>query len=620
MIFRPLLSVATVLAFALATFSSAIAQQYTSNESISTLKDAIHSAIENHPEVEEKWHNFLSSSYGYKASRSGYRPKVDFAIGYDARRQDYGPNRSYNGAYGEITLTQMLYDGAFTRSEVSRFDNLQLVSYFNLLETSEKVALETFAAYLDVLKQRELVELARKNFSTHHRVFKQIEKSAKAGVARSADLEQINGRLALAQSNLVTEMSNLHDISARYMRLVGTLPAAKLDNFNFVESPLPDNVEDTLLLAYQGSPIYHAALRNILAAESANQAAKSDYRPKINLNARYGSQTYDGLGYDDGQSEASIGIELRYNLYNGGHDKANIRRSLQQINAAKDQRDLACINVRQSVQVAFNATRTLSEQLPILNRHRLASARVATSYKQQFDIGQRTLLDVLDIENEHFQAGRAWVNARYDIEIAQARTLSSMGKLVESLGLYKSDLPSLSDLGTEAIQVDENSACFVADINTQEGKLQDADMDGVPDVYDQCPNTPTSDKVDEFGCSIFEQGEAISILNVQFATESVLVEAKYYDAIEEFAVFLKRYPNTKVEISGHSSVGGPESYNQRLSHERAKAVAAILSNNFGINQERITTAGYGTQKLKRKDKSKAADAVNRRIEAKVTNK
>ncbi len=584
----------------------------------STLKQAIRQAIDHHPEVQEKWHSFLAAGFQSQAATSGYRPRVDLTAGYDYQRQDYGPKREYDGGYADLTLRQMLFDGFLTRSETGRFDNLQLVSYFNLLDASEQAAFNAFSAYQDVLRQRELVELARTNLSKHHTVFKQVEKSAKAGVARSADLEQINGRLALAQANLITEMSNLHDISARYLRVVGSLPPAALDPFEFAESPLPEDVRTTLLQAYQSSPVYHAALRNILASEHAARSEKSGYYPQVDLKARYGTQTYDSLGYDDGQSEASIGLELRFNLYNGGRDRASIRRALQEVNVAKDQRDQACINIRQSVQVAFNDTRKVAEQLPILNQHRLASDRVSTAYKQQFDIGQRSLLDVLDTENEFFQASRAWVNARYDLNVANARTLASMGRLIEALNLFRTGLPALSELGAEQIVVDEASACPALDINSSQPGLQDTDMDGTPDVYDQCPETPLTDKADAHGCSVFTEKEVSKNLNIQFDKASAVVNRLYYPEIEELAKFLRRYPKTSVEIRGHSSQGGSEKFNLRLSQVRAEAVASILISNYGIKSERVTAKGYGTSQLLRKERTPEADRINRRIEARVT--
>lgn len=391
---------------------------------------------------------------------------------------------------------------------------------------------------------------------------------------------------------------------------MGYLPANELNSFQFSVNTLPTTIQETLSQAYQSSPVYHASLRRILAAESSSQMAESDYRPKVHLNARYGSQTYDGSGYNDGQSEASIGVELRYNLYSGGKHRANIRRSLQEINVAKDQRDLACINIRQNVQIAYNDTLKLAEQLPILNRHRLASSKVATAYKQQFDIGQRTLLDVLDIENELFQAGRAWVNAHYDLEIARAKTLASMGGLVKTLGLQRSNLPTLSDLGAEPIHVDEATACPTIEAMPSKPVAS-------TNITDQCANAGP-DLADQLGCVLTTKKQVSHHLNIPFDKESIVVQQQYYKEIAKLADFLKRYGTTKVSIEGHSSLGGSNQYNLRLSKERADAVAAILNKTYGIDAARISTVGYGFTRLIKNENSPEANKINRRIEAVVT--
>lgn len=583
-----------------------------------TVQDAVSDAINNHPEVQSKWHAFLAAGHSQEAARGGFRPRIDLATGYDYKVQDYGPNSQFNGAFGELTLRQMLYDGTFTRSEVNRFTHLQLVSYFELLESAEQAALNAFVAYQDILRQRELVELAKNNLNKHYDVFKQVENSARAGVARSADLEQVNGRVSLAQTNLITEMSNLHDISARYLRLVGSLPPANMQQIELSSEQLPDSIRETLLLAYQGSPVYHAALRNILASEQGIVAQRSNFRPKIDLKARYGTQSYDAVGNSPDQSEASIGIELRYNLFNGGRDRANSYRAHQEVNIAKDLRDKACIDVRQSVQISFNDTRKLAEQLPILNQHRISSDRVATAYKQQFDIGQRTLLDVLDVENEFFQASRAWVNARYDLSIATAATLKHMGQLIAGLNLSRAGLPTLADLGADSISVDEATACPAIDVFDQSDVLFDSDGDGVPDIFDHCPNTPKTDMVDERGCSVTVAQHSSKTLNIQFPHSSADVDDQYLPDIEELANFMARFPDTDIEIQGHSSVGGSERFNLRLSKQRAESVAKILVDKFGVDRDRITAQGYGTSQLLMQGNSPEANAVNRRIEVKVT--
>ena len=117
-----------------------------------------------------------------------------------------------------------MYDGFATRNDVKRLDHARLVRLFEFFDTSESVALEVVKAYYDVLRYRQLLRLAEDNFVQHRSVFDQTERRVKAKVARAVDLEQISARLAMAEANLLTETSNLHDTTARFQRIVGLMP------------------------------------------------------------------------------------------------------------------------------------------------------------------------------------------------------------------------------------------------------------------------------------------------------------------------------------------------------------------------------------------------------------
>lgn len=583
-----------------------------------TLAEATRLAIESNPEVQEKWHQFLSSAYDIDAARAGYKPTVDLNSGYGYQRRDYGPNREFTGAYAELSLNQMLYDGSLTRSEVKRFSRMQLVRYFELLDAVDNTALGAVTAYQDVLRYRELVRLAEENLAKHVTVYRQIEESSKAGVARAADLEQISGRLSLAESNLVVEIANLHDVSARYLRIIGQLPATTLHPTIMEAGQLPPSVTQTLEQAYQTNPSYHASLRNINASEAAIGSEKANFKPRLNLTARYGVQNYDDLGFRNDQAEGRVGLELRYNFYNGGRDRATLRRAAEQVNVAKDLRDKVCIDIRQTLQIAYNDTRKIREQLPVLNQHRLSSDKVRTAYKDQFDIGQRTLLDMLDAENEYFQASRAYANANNDLTIAVARTLTGMGQLLPATEVVREGLPTLSDLGAEHITVDPATACPAYDVNESIGSLRDDDNDGVPNYLDHCPDTPAGDKVDSKGCSIFTAGEVNVTLNILFEHNSDIISPSDEPAVTELASYLQRYPNTVVEIQGHTSAVGKDWYNRLLSQRRADAVARMLRDKYGIAADRITATGYAATVLKLNGDSEEAHSQNRRTEARIT--
>lgn len=148
--------------------------------------------------------------------------------------------------------------------------------------------------------------------------------------------------------------------------------------------------------------------------------------------------------------------------------------------------------------------------------------------------------------------------------------------------------------------------------------IGDADQDGVTDDKDQCPNTPITDKVDTVGCSIFTENSVSIALNAQFDNDSAVVKTQYHADIEKLANFLKRFPNTDVEIGGHASNVGTPAYNLALSQRRADAIANTLVTEFGIDRARVKAVGYGITKPRATGKTAAAHALNRRIEATVT--
>jgi len=148
--------------------------------------------------------------------------------------------------------------------------------------------------------------------------------------------------------------------------------------------------------------------------------------------------------------------------------------------------------------------------------------------------------------------------------------------------------------------------------------VADSDNDGVPDSSDLCPGTPSTDKVDATGCSIFTEKEVNFTLKAQFANDSAEIKPEYRAEIADLAAFLKRFPGTDVEIGGHASNVGTAAYNLKLSERRADAVAKVLLNEHGISAGRVTVKGYGVTRPKVEGNTPAAHAANRRIEAVVT--
>lgn len=425
-----------------------------------TLQDTVKKAIVSNPEVQARWHAFLSSQHEQDVARGGYFPRVDLrtGIGRESLTDPGLPTTHLTRRDAALSLSQMIYDGFATRDEVARLAYSKLVRYYEVLDASESTALEVVRAYSDVLRQRELLQLAQENFAQHEQVFSQIQQRVQAGVGRRVDLEQAGGRMALAQSNLLTELSNLHDVSARYQRLVGELPPGEMSAPGLLTQNIPSTVEEALKQAYQGSPAFNAAIENVRAAQAEARGRESNFHPRVELRASQGvASNADGVsGRSDDQV---VELVLNYNLFKGGSDRALTRQFAERLAQSKDLRDKACRDLRQTLAIAFNDIHNLSRQLGFLDQHQLAIEKAREAYRKQFDIGQRTLLDLLDSENEYFQARRAYVNATYEHALAHARTLAGMGSLLATLQVGRDDLPTARELGQDRQEVDAASQC-----------------------------------------------------------------------------------------------------------------------------------------------------------------
>jgi len=433
-----------------------------------TLPDVVRKAISENPEVQATWYAFLASTDEKDVARGGFFPRLDLSagMGWEHWSQANRSDEDFTRSNVTLSLRQMVYDGFATKNEVSRLEYAKLVRYYEVLAASEQVGLEAMRAYLDVMRYRELQKLAVDNYTQHQSVFSKVLERVKAGVGRGVDGEQASGRLALSESNRVTETSNLYDVSNRYMRIVGSAPP-ELAQHDVLRDGIPLGLGEAMELAFQENPSFNAAVENVRAAEAAVEVRKSAFHPRVDVQAR---QVY-GRGKDaiEGRKDETVAeVVLSYNIFAGGSDQAAERQYRQRLNMAKSLREKACRDVRQTLAIAYNDMEKLEEQLRFLNEHQLATGKAREAYRDQFDIGQRTLLDLLDTENEYFEARRAYVHASYDYALAHGRTLASMGRLLKALGVSREAMPSAEDAGQARYEVDPDALCpaeVVAKVN-----------------------------------------------------------------------------------------------------------------------------------------------------------
>ena len=410
-----------------------------------SLEQVITYSLDTNPDIRAAYADFKTYETQVKQAEAGYLPTIDLTGGIGYEYTDSPGTRSLNAdatTLGRrelgLSLTQNLFDGFYTRSEVSRTRSDATAEQWRLYSKAEDLALQVSKVYVDVIKNEQIIDLTEKNLAYHQETYNKIKLLTDSGLGSSADLSQISARLAKAQSNLTAAKNNYLDSKAMFYRIVAQRP----DNLFFPNpnaSLLPESKNEGLKIALKNNPVISAVANDINAAQYQYQSTKSTYYPKVSfvLNANF-DDNLDGVDSsvfaNSGESNEVLAmVRFSYNIFSGGKDEASVKGSTYRVNEAKDLNLSAHRQVEESFMLSWNAFEQLNLQKKYIKMHINAAKETQLDYQQQFRIGQRSLLDLLDTENELHQARIDFVGAQMTEISAQYRVLHAMGLLLDSL-------------------------------------------------------------------------------------------------------------------------------------------------------------------------------------------
>ncbi|WP_439101902.1 TolC family outer membrane protein [Congregibacter sp.] len=444
------------ICFGVAGTAPALAQE------VGTYGEAIVTALASNPAVTSAYYEFEATRASERAEQGDMLPSVDLSGDYSWQdRQtpiaDFG---DYEADSLRFSITQLLFDGFQSRDEARAKRYEKLARYYDFEAASQEVALSATQAYVDAVRFQNLVQYAEQNYVVHRQVYNKIAERASGGVSQRVDLEQATARLALAESNLLTEVTNLHDTRVEFQRIVGLLPAKTLPIPEIPASALPVTRDEALARAYRNSPDINRAIEELRSARESSNATRGVMYPRFDLRYRneQASNTDGILGDYDLQA---VEVVMNYNLYRGGSDSARRREAANNYYSAVEERKDACLAIRRETMIAFNDIDVLRRQVDYLEQQLSAQDKTRRAYNDQFDIGQRSLLDLLDSQNEFFDTQRALITARTQLIAAQATALARVGSLTRALDAegFNADKLAELELNLERKEKEEIPAC-----------------------------------------------------------------------------------------------------------------------------------------------------------------
>ena len=415
----------------------ALSALFVGNVAAASLEDTVRETVATNPDVLIVGSQRDSIEQQMEQTRAGFYPQVDITVGAGWETSDNPTTRS--GGHGsknlnhdeaDILVRQLLYDGQGTESEYERQRARVNSRAFETFSTAEVIALKTVEAYFSVIREEKLVGLARKNLESHQTTYDRIVKRAKSGVGRRADTQQALGRLALARTNLMAEENRLQDAVSSYISVVGHEPVDLIEPISR-DYLIPASLDESMSVALDNHPRLKSADSDIDAAREQHNATRSLFLPRVHLEIQ-GTHNENQDGVPGQNDNASVMVRGRYNL-TGGKDMARRKETVYQIDEAKEIRDRTRRQVIESMQLSWNAYETALSQLEFFNIHVEASESALQAYQKQFNLGQRTLIDLLDQENEVFQANINLINGLNDVSFSTYRILAGTGKLLWAL-------------------------------------------------------------------------------------------------------------------------------------------------------------------------------------------
>ena len=408
------------------------------------MRDAIAETLQSNPEVQAELREVDARERQIREALGGYYPSVDLlaGFGYQERdptsRQFSDPDRTRNELErheAQLNVKQLVFDGFSTpnehKNQMARHESAEHRAY----SVGENIALEVVRSYLEVIKQQDILALAKQTLATHENIYDKMKKRADSGVGSTADFDQISGRLALAKTNVINQTANLLDAKTNFQRVVGRYPQeGELVAPGTYSKYLPATVDEAIARAIEAHPLLKSAASDVKAVNFQYEQTKSTFYPQFHVELeRDLNKNIDGV--DEQVDDLTVMLRMRYNLYRGRSDEAKKQQFAHLVEKAKEVRNNTYRQVEQETRLAWVAYEAVRDQIPVLEDYVRDSESTKAAYIQQFDLGRRTLLDLLNTENETITAKQSLVTARQDLLYNEYRIFRAIGELLYTVGV-----------------------------------------------------------------------------------------------------------------------------------------------------------------------------------------
>lgn len=395
------------------------------------LRDAIIASLKGNPEIQIALAQQDDAKYGVTEARAGYLPKVDVTAAWGrefVRTVPQAPTQRYR-TEATVSLNQNLWDFGVTINDIKRARAVYRSAQWGTREKIEAISYDITNAYLGVLLQQKLVELAEGEIASIKKILRIVTVQKDLGLTTPADVERAQTRLENVRSQLLDRSSALEQARNAYKRLTNRFPLRAAD-VPASGQALPESADVAVDMIDTRSPRLAQAVEDRRSLDKQYDSQADTTLPRFGLTIA-SDYRRDVMGATGRAFDARAMVTMSYQLYNGGATTAVKRRIGARLRQADYELDRRRREVEQDIRIDYAALGAANEKIATIEDEITSAQRVADLYKQQFRGGRRTVFDLLDSEQLLFGARAKQTTNQIALRAAEYRVLQKLGGLFD---------------------------------------------------------------------------------------------------------------------------------------------------------------------------------------------
>ncbi|WP_162798492.1 TolC family protein [Sulfitobacter sp. SK012] len=410
--------------------------------SAETIKEAVQFALTTNPALKVTEAEMRASTFELIELRREYLPTVRVfgEAGLQRVNDPENLSRAANNRVDDraeigINASIVMFDG-FRRANLVYADAARVDgNVFRLLDASEIMALNVAEAYIDVVRHRALIQVAKRNIASHQALGRRIRDLVAAGRLPYSDELTIDDRISFAELALLDVEKALGDASARYERIVGRKPDK---NMRLQSGPVPKSLDILTQKSVANSYRIKFIQTEIDQSQFRAEVGLSDNMPTVTLDAGV-SQDINRNGVSGRRTDQYVGVGLRWTLYQGGR-KAERNAFAQRTQKALSERALAVREVVELAALTWNNYQSTAERNFMLGQQLQINRLIVNLYNEEFAAAKRTLLDLLEVQRARFNVEFQKTSSDAGVAFGTYRVLAAGSELAQYFGIKNSDI------------------------------------------------------------------------------------------------------------------------------------------------------------------------------------